>query len=169
MPLLLHGTLPMHWAVAGVGIAAVTLTLLLLTNKRLGVSGGLDDVCSVVLDGPYFRRKAVLTGRPWRLPFLCGLVLGGFVSAMWSGGWSPTWSLGMLDAALSLGHAGKIAWMFVGGVLVGFGTRLANGCTSGHGIFGLSNFEFPSLVAVLCFMASGFVTTQLLYRVVFTH
>lgn len=169
MPLLLHGTLPIHWALAGAGIAAVTLTLLLLTNKRLGVSGGLDDVCSLVLDGPYFRRKVVLSGRPWRLPFLVGLMLGGGVSALWTGGWSPTWSLGMLDTALNLGHAGKIAWMFAGGVLVGFGTRLANGCTSGHGIFGLSNFEFPSLVAVLCFMASGFVTTQLLYRVVFAH
>jgi uncharacterized membrane protein YedE/YeeE len=59
--------------------------------------------------------------------------------------------------------------MFGGGLLVGFGTRLANGCTSGHGIFGLSNFELPSLVAVLCFMGSGFVTTQFLYRVVFAH
>lgn len=169
MPLLLHGTLPMHWAIAGIGIAAVTLTLLLLTNKRLGVSGGLDDVCSMVLDGPYFKRQAVVSGRPWRLPFLCGLVLGGVLSAIWTGGWAPTWSLGMLDTALNLGHAGKIAWMFGGGVLVGFGTRLANGCTSGHGIFGLSNFELPSLVAVLCFMASGFLTTQVLYRVVFAH
>lgn len=169
MPLLLHGTLPIHWALAGAGIAAVTLTLLLLTNKRLGVSGGLDDVCSLVLDGAYFKRRAVVTGRPWRLPFLIGLVLGGFLSALLTGGWSPTWTLGMLDTALGLGHAGKIAWMFAGGMLVGFGTRLANGCTSGHGIFGLSNLELPSLVAVLCFMGSGFVTTQLLYRVVFAH
>jgi hypothetical protein len=54
----------------------------------------------------------------------------------------------------------------VGGLFVGFGTRMANGCTSGHGIFGLSNFELPSLVATLCFMGSGLVVTQLLYNVV---
>jgi len=72
----------------------------------------------------------------------------------------------MLDQALSLGPGAKLAWMFVGGVLTGFGTRLANGCTSGHGIFGNANFEWPSVVASVSFMASGVVTTQLLYRVI---
>jgi uncharacterized membrane protein YedE/YeeE len=56
--------------------------------------------------------------------------------------------------------------MFVGGLFIGFGTRLAGGCTSGHGIFGLSNFELASLVATISFMASGILTTQFLYRVV---
>ena len=72
----------------------------------------------------------------------------------------------MLDRAAGLGHAGKIAWMFGGGLFVGFGTRLANGCTSGHGIFGNSNLEIPSIVASCCFMAGGIVTTQVLYRIV---
>jgi uncharacterized membrane protein YedE/YeeE len=57
--------------------------------------------------------------------------------------------------------------MFVGGLFIGFGTRLAGGCTSGHGIFGLSNFELPSLIATMSFMAGGIATTQLLYRIVF--
>jgi len=57
--------------------------------------------------------------------------------------------------------------MFAGGILTGFGTRLANGCTSGHGIFGNANFEWPSLVASCCFMVSGVLTTQIVYRVVF--
>jgi hypothetical protein len=52
-------------------------------------------------------------------------------------------------------------------LLIGFGTRLAGGCTSGHGIFGLSNFEWPSLVSTLSFMAAGAVVTNLLYRVIF--
>ena len=52
----------------------------------------------------------------------------------------------MFDSVIGLGPAGKLAWMFVGGLFIGFGTRLANGCTSGHGIFGLANFELPSLV-----------------------
>jgi uncharacterized membrane protein YedE/YeeE len=56
--------------------------------------------------------------------------------------------------------------MFVGGLFIGFGTRLAGGCTSGHGIFGLSNLEWPSLVTTLSFMGGGIVTTQLLYRVI---
>jgi uncharacterized membrane protein YedE/YeeE len=69
------------------------------------------------------------------------------------------------DPVLEIAEAGKVDWMFAGGVLIGFGTRLAGGCTSGHGIFGLSNFEMPSLVSTLSFMAGGIVTTNLIYRV----
>ena len=167
MPLILNNQLPIHWAVAGVGIAAVTIILLFVANRRLGISSGLEDLCSLVVSEPYFRRSAVRTGREWRLPLLAGLVLGGVLSAQLSGGWAPTWSLGMFDSVVGLGPLGKVAWMFVGGLFVGFGTRLANGYTSGHGIFGLANFELPSLVAVLSFMAGGIVTTQLLYRVYF--
>ena len=165
MPLILHGLPPLHWAVAGLGIAAFTLLLLFLINRRLGISGGFEDICSLVLRLPYFRRPSVLAARGWRLPFLAGLVLGGVISAWAGGGWQPTWAAGMLDSQVGLGHAGKIAWMFVGGLFIGFGTRLGNGCTSGHGIFGLSNFEWPSLVTTLSFMAGGIVTTQLLYHV----
>ena len=167
MNLILHELRPMHWAIAGAGISAVTLALLFISNRRLGISTGLEDLCSLVLDEPYFRRSAIRSGREWRLPFLLGLVLGGFLSAVLSGGWTPTWSLGMFDSVIGLGPTGKLAWMFGGGLFIGFGTRLANGCTSGHGIFGLSNFELPSLVATLGFMAGGIVTTQLLYRVIF--
>ena len=88
------------------------------------------------------------------------------LSAVLTGGWAPTWELGMFDTRIGWGPAGKIAWMFVGGLFIGFGTRLAGGCTSGHGIFGLSNLELPSLVTTLSFMGAGVVTTQLIYHVV---
>jgi uncharacterized membrane protein YedE/YeeE len=167
MPLILHGLTPMHWAAAGAGIAAITLTLLFLLNKRLGISSGFDDVCSLIIRQPYFNREAVRGNRQWRLPFLVGLVGGGALSAALGGGWAPTWSLGVFDEVIGFGPAGKVAWMFAGGVCIGFGTRLAGGCTSGHGIFGLSNFELPSLVSTMSFMAGGFVTTNLIYRVLF--
>ena len=165
MPLILHGLPPMHWAVAGAAIAAVTLALLFIANRRLGLSSGFEDLCSLVLSQPYFRRSAVTEHRGWRLPLLFGLLLGGGLSAAAGGGWSPTWALGMLDTRLALGPLGKLAWMFVGGLFIGFGTRLAGGCTSGHGIFGMSNFELPSLISTLSFMVGGILTTQLLYRV----
>ena len=167
MPLILAHMPPIHWALSGAGIAAVTLCLLLFANRRLGISSGFEDVCSLAVTLPYFRRGSVRSGRQWRLPFVAGLIAGGFLSAVFSGGWAPTWDLGMLDQTLALGHAGKLAWMFVGGLFIGFGTRLAGGCTSGHGIFGLSNFELSSLVTTISFLAGGIVTTQLLYRVVF--
>lgn len=167
MPLILHHLQPLHWAAAGAVIAAVTATLVVVANRRLGISSGFEDVCSLVLSAPYFRRDAVHSGRRWRLPFLAGLVLGGALSAALGGGWQPTWDLGRFDVVIGFGRAGKIAWMFVAGVFIGFGTRLAGGCTSGHGIFGLSNFELPSLITTVSFMAAGIVTTQLVYRVIF--
>jgi uncharacterized protein len=167
MPLILHGLTPMHWATAGAGIAAVTLTLLFVANRRLGISSSFDDLCSLALATPYFQRSAVMVGRPWRLPFAAGLVFGGFLSAILSGGWSPTWALGMFDQIVRFGPAGKLAWMFTGGLFIGFGTRLAGGCTSGHGVFGMSNLERPSFVTTASFMAAGVFTTQLVYRVVF--
>lgn len=167
MPLILNGLAPVHWAIAGASIAAVTLLLLFVANRRLGVSTGFEDVCSLVLQQPYFRRASVSSGRAWRLPFLGGLLLGGFFSAWLSGGWAPRWDLGMFDAVVGLGPVGKLVWMFAGGLLVGFGTRLAGGCTSGHGIFGMSNFELPSLVTTVSFMVGGIITTHIVYRFVF--
>jgi uncharacterized protein len=165
--LILHDLPALHWALAGLGIAGITLALLLLGSRRLGISTGFEDICSLVLPAPYFRRAAVVSGRPWRLPLLCGLVIGGFLSAVLGGGWQPTWELGMFDTAIGLGPVGKLAWMFVAGLCIGFGTRLAGGCTSGHGIFGLANLEPPSLITTVTFMAAGIATTQIVYRVIF--
>jgi uncharacterized membrane protein YedE/YeeE len=167
MLLLLHGLSPLHWALAGVGIAGVTLALLFLANRRLGISTGFEDICSLALPLPYFKRAAVIAGRGWRLPLLAGLVLGGFLSALLGGGWQPTWALGVFDQAIGFGPTGKLAWMFVGGLFIGFGTRLAGGCTSGHGIFGLANLELPSLVTTISFLGAGIVTTQIVYRLLF--
>jgi len=167
MPLILHGLAPMHWFGAGVGIAGITLALLLVASRRLGISTGFEDVCSLVLQSPYFRRSAVISGRSWRLPLLAGLVVGGAISAVLGGGWEPTWALGMFDRDIGFGPAGKLAWMFIGGLLIGFGTRLAGGCTSGHGIFGLANLERPSLVSTVTFMLAAFATTQVVYNVLF--
>jgi uncharacterized membrane protein YedE/YeeE len=167
MPLLLNQLPPLHWAVAGAGIAAVTLVLLFVANRRLGISTGFEDVCGLVLARPFFKRASLRSGRVWRLPFLGGLLLGGILSAASGGGWHPAWELGLFDDVVGWGPAGKVAWMFVGGLFIGFGTRLAGGCTSGHGIFGLSNFELPSLISTVSFMASGIVTTQVLHRLVF--
>ncbi len=165
--LILHGLSPLHWAAAGAAIALITLTLLFVTNRRLGLSTGFEDVCSLALPQLYFQRAGIRIGRPWRLPFVAGLVLGGFLSAVTGGGWAPTWDLGLFDMAVGFGPAGKVAWMFVGGLLIGFGTRLAGGCTSGHGIFGMSNLERSSIITTLAFMASGIVTTQFMFRVLF--
>lgn len=166
MDLILNGDEPLHWAIGGAAIGLITLTLMFVTSNRLGVSTGFENVCALVVRAPYFRRDALLRSHSWRLPLLGGLLIGGFLSAVTGGGWELTWDLGRFDDQIGWGEEAKVAWMFGGGLLIGFGTRLAGGCTSGHGIFGLSNLELPSLVSTLSFMAGGIVTTNLIYRVI---
>ena len=161
--LILHDLVAWHWAVAGAAIGVITLLLLLVANQRLGISTGFENLCALVIRPPYLRRSEITGSHHWRLPFLAGLVLGGFVSALASGGWAPLWDLGIFDETIGLDHAGKFAWMFGGGLFIGFGTRMAGGCTSGHGIFGISNLERASLESTLAFMAAGAATTWLIY------
>jgi uncharacterized membrane protein YedE/YeeE len=163
--LIMHDMPPWHWALSGAAIGAITLALLWVTNRRLGISTGFENLCALVVRNPYLGREEIRRSHRWRLPFLVGLVAGGVASAVTSGSWAPIWDLGLFDERIGWGPAGKLLWMFAGGLLIGFGTRLAGGCTSGHGIFGLSNFERASLDATLAFMAAGIVTTTLVYRV----
>ncbi|HET8883813.1 MAG TPA: YeeE/YedE thiosulfate transporter family protein, partial [Solimonas sp.] len=83
--------------------------------------------------------------RSWRLAFIVGLPLGAALFALLRGG---------LTVHLQTGLAG----MLIGGLLVGFGTRLGNGCTSGHGVCGLARLSSRSLVAVLVFMGVAMLT-----------
>ena len=164
MHLILHDLTPIHWALAGAAIGLITLSLLFVGNRRLGISTGFDDACSLVLKTPYFQS---VRGGGWRLQFLAGLVLGGALSAILAGGWEPTWALGRFDDVIGWGAGAKLVWMFAGGLFIGFGTRLAGGCTSGHGIFGVANLEAASLISTASFMVAGIITTQLIYRVAF--
>jgi uncharacterized membrane protein YedE/YeeE len=164
--LILNGATAYHWAIAGAGIGVLTLVLLAVAKHRLGISTGFENVCSLVVNAPYLRREAIVSSHSWRLPLLGGLVIGGALSAVLSGGWSVTWDLGVFDAVIGWGEGGKVVWMFVGGLFIGVGTRMAGGCTSGHGIFGLSNLEGSGLVSTLSFMAAGVVTTNVVYRLV---
>ena len=154
------------WWQGGAAIGAITLLLLWLGNQRLGLSTGFENLCALVLRTPHLLRAEVARSGRWRLPFLGGLVLGGALAASASGGLAPSLAVSMLDARFALAPVQKLAWMFSGGLLIGFGTRLSNGCTSGHGIFGLSNFERGSLEATLSFLVAGMLTTFLVYGTV---
>lgn len=91
-------------------------------------------------------------GRGWRLLFLLGLIAGVTL---------PAW-LGWVQYQAS---PANLPLLILAGLLVGFGTRLGNGCTSGHGICGLARLSPRSLAAVLVFMGAGFVTVYLLRHV----
>lgn len=167
MNLILNDLAPLHWSVAGALIGGITLLMLWTTNRQLGISTTYESLCSLGSRLPYFRRDSLQGPGRWRLPFSGGLLLGGIASAVLGGRWAPIWDLGMFDSVIGLGVGGKIVWMYVGGVFIGLGTRIAGGCTSGHGIFGLATFQRASIMSVLAFMAAGILTSNLIYRVIF--
>ena len=142
------------WA-GGVAIGGFLILFLVGANKMLGVSTGYADACAVAVE-PAARAS-------WRLPFLVGIVGGGLLAAL-LGGWNPSFAVALFDDVVSSSMAVKAVTFTSGGVLLGFGARLAGGCTSGHSIAGIAQLAPSSLVATAGFMAAGFTVTNLLLR-----
>lgn len=169
----------MPWYLAGPIIGLFVPALLLLGNRMFGFSSNLRHFCSAVLPTQveHFRYDWRKAGS-WNLVFAAGTGVGGFLAA-WLGGPHDIAIAEETRAALSAlgihdfsGLAPKeiFSWdalltlkgfvcVVVGGFLVGFGTAYAGGCTSGHAISGLANFELPSLIAVSGFFAGGLFGT----------
>lgn len=138
-----------HYLAGGLLIGAGVALLFALTGRVGGMSSVFSTTWSYLSRRPFFQQARFLDSRAWRLVYAAGLVLG---AALWWGWLGPGQAL----------HTGVPAWrLLLGGLLVGFGARLANGCTSGHGICGLGSLQWPSLVAVLTFMATAFATAHL--------
>lgn len=170
---------PWPWYVAGPMIAA-TMFVLLFMGKSFGISSTLQTVCAATGAGkkiPFFDFDWK-TGR-WNLFFALGLLIGSFIAFEFMGinkeievaPATRDWllSIGLKDTKGYL-PADIFSWSEVltfkgmtllglGGFLIGFGARYAGGCTSGHAISGLSNLQFPSLLAVIGFFAGGLVMT----------
>lgn len=145
------------WA-GGLAIGAFVVAMLVLSNKPLGVSTGFSDLCAAARE-PGARRS-------WRLPFLLGIVLGGVAAAVLGTGIGSGSVGGLVEEAASSSHLTMALSLLGGGVLIGFGTRLADGCTSGHGIVGMAQLARSSMVATASFMATAFVVANILSRLI---
>ncbi|MFZ5893328.1 MAG: TSUP family transporter [Myxococcota bacterium] len=143
------------WWVGGIAIAAVALGLLFVENRQLGVSTGCGEVCLLPV--------SAAARASWRPRFLLGIVLGGAVAAVLARR-TPSWSMGGLDELVT-GTAPKLALLFVAGILIGTGARLAGGCTSGHAIIGTALGARSSWLAAALFLIAAFATTRLLLLV----
>ncbi|HHF2865516.1 TPA: YeeE/YedE family protein [Vibrio alginolyticus] len=117
-----------------VGVSAITL--MLFTGKIAGISG--------ILNGAVENADRV-----WRIVFLIAMVLGGVFAVYVLGGHVPEQ------------YSGSVVLVIVAGLLVGVGTRIGNGCTSGHGICGIGRFSIRSVVATCTFMATAMLTVLL--------
>ena len=173
---------PWPWYVAGPLIGLEVPILLLIGNKTFGVSSSFRHICAACMPGDISFFKYDWKKESWNLFFVLGIVAGGFIA---------TYLLsdpGHVDlnahTILALRQEGVrdfngllprdifsfsqlftlrgFVFMVLGGFLVGFGTRYAGGCTSGHAIMGISSLQWPSLIATCCFMIGGFAMTWLI-------
>jgi uncharacterized membrane protein YedE/YeeE len=139
-----------HYLGGGLLIGCGVALLWIGTGRMAGMSSVFSSTWSFVSRRPYFRQPRWLQSRAWRLQMALGLVLG---AGLW-------WLLLGPQQPLATDVP---AWrLALGGLFVGFGARMAGGCTSGHGICGLAALRPASLLAVLTFMGTGFVTAQAL-------
>jgi uncharacterized protein len=178
---------PWSWWFSGIMIAAI-MFFLLYFGQSFGFSSNLRTICSAAGLGKSakffdFNWKA----QSWNLVFLVGAILGGFISREFLSTDAPVLiseatiqdlaKLGIaapkslqpaelfgLDAVLSVKGFMLLAF---GGLMVGFGSRYAGGCTSGHAISGLSDLQVPSLIAVMGFFIGGLLMTYLFIPLIF--
>lgn len=149
---------PWPWYVSGPLIGLTVPLLLLLTGKNLGISSSLRHIGAACTRSslPYLSKDYNWRDHIWNLIFVGGIVAGGFVGNFWLSAEPVTF----LPASFE--NLAGVGLLFVGGILIGFGTRYADGCTSGHTIMGLSALNWPSLVATIFFFVGGLISTWLL-------
>ena len=179
---------PWPWYVTGPLIGLLVPLLLLVGNKKFGISSTLRQVCSAAMPGRIaFFRDYNWKNDAWNLFFAAGIILGGFIaSAVLNGGGAVAISdatvadlkeLGITDFSSfipleifswdNLATGQGLLFMVFGGFLVGFGARYGGGCTSGHAIMGLSYLQFASLVAVISFFVGGLLMTHVIFPLIF--
>ena len=181
-------TQPWPWYFGG-AVISIVLFLLLWTGKTFGMSSNLRTLCSMMGAG----KRAKLfqfdwKTQQWNLTVALGVIVGGFLASNFIASESAVAiSQKTIDQLVAMGieDAGKsfapqilfsnmaftdlnsIGILIVGGFLVGFGARYAGGCTSGHAISGLSNLQFPSLIAVIGFFIGGLFVNHLILPLLF--
>ena len=137
-----------HYLAGGLVIGAGVALLYVATGRLAGMSSVFSSSWSFVSARAVFQQPRWRESRTWRLQLALGLVIG---AALW---WL---TLGPAQPLTTAVPAWRLA---LGGLVAGFGARLAGSCTSGHGICGIGSLKLPSLLAVLSFMATGFITAQ---------
>lgn len=171
---------PWPWYVAGPLIGLMVPLLLVFGNKSFGISSSLRHICAmcVPLNIKYFKYE--WKHEVWNLFFVGGICVGGFLASTYLMNYvkidiSPETvvdltAIGVTDFNSYLPEdifswevllsAKGFVFVVLGGFLVGFGTRYANGCTSGHSITGLSHLQVGSLVATVGFFIGGLIVTH---------
>jgi len=174
---------PWPWYVAGPLIGLTVPALLLVGNKHFGISSSLRHICAACIPANISYFKYEWKHEAWNLFFVGGVVVGGFIASQLLSNADPIVISEKTASALeglniTLDHQlmptsifsidnlftiTGLIFFVAGGFLVGFGTRYAGGCTSGHSIMGLSTLQGPSLIATCSFMIGGLAMVHFIF------
>lgn len=158
------------WWAGGLGIGLLVPALYLFFNTALGVSTGYGNVVKIILGNTrlkWLNSKDFADRWGWRVFFICGMVIGGFVSARLAGEPLATLDMQTFSASVDWPIIAQGLLFFTGGTLLGLGARIAGGCTSGHSIHGIANFHKSSVIATVFFLLFGVIATWLVRTLVF--
>lgn len=161
---------PWPWWLGGIAIGLLVPLMYFFLNTALGVSTGYGNLVKLLLPKTKLRWLNTETYKDvinWRFIFIVGVVLGGFFSARVSGMPLTTNLMGFFTERTDWPTFTYALWFFVGGSMLGFGARLADGCTSGHCIHGLATLQKSSLVATIFFLLFGVLGTWAIRTLVF--
>lgn len=178
---------PWPWYVAG-PLMALVMILLVYFGKTFGMSSNLRTMCTMLGAGKFSDFfKIDWKAQSWNLMVVAGAIIGGYIAVNFLSNdttmalnpktISELNALGFRNPGSTLVpneffefesmSAKSLIILIIGGLLVGFGTRYAGGCTSGHAITGLSSLQKPSLIAVIGFFIGGLIMTNLLLPLIF--
>lgn len=177
---------PWAWYVAGPLVGLTVPALLILGNKNFGISANLRHACAACLPANISFFKYDWKKEIWNVFFVIGILLGGILAFSFLSNPNPieidanlrselaSYGITAIDGMLpsqifsweQLLTLKGFLMMVVGGFMIGFGSRYAGGCTSGHAISGLSNLQVPSLIATCCFFIGGLIMANLILPII---
>ena len=151
--------------VAGFAIGLFVILHFWLLGKPAGCSTGYGNLCGLAFPKvKFFRIGEYSNLNNSKLWFLIGIPLGGLISALTSvESWHLSFDMGLYEQVLPQTYSAKAIWLIFGGMLLGFGARLAGACTTGHALVGGAMLNPASLIAGAVFFTSALITTHLLF------
>ena len=165
----------LRWSpyLVGAGIGVLSWFTWLVSNEPIGCSTSFSRIAGMIerlFRGKKVEQKIyyqeVKPEMDWQMMLVIGIVIGALISSLLAGDfrwqWIPSvWSLNFGDDIVI-----RLIVALIGGILLGFGARWADGCTSGHGISGTMQLAVSSWISAICFFIGGILVAQLLFKII---
>ena len=165
-----------HWSpyAVGIGIGILSWLSFLISGKPIATSTTFARIGGMIEEGisgekvkqrPYYKKIKLKIN--WQMMLVVGVVLGSFLSALISGDLQfDVWVPSLWASAFGESVVLRVLVALAGGVILGFGSRFAGGCTSGHGISGTLQLAVSSWISAIMFFIGGIITAHIIYHVI---